>query len=104
MTKSTARKVWERTCKLLESEWAKREQASDLWGHEVSPYSEAAVKFSPWGAFLRAARDVMGETDRQRDYVASFEGEFKAYLILGGIYRERRSEILQILREFAREC
>ena len=104
MTKSTARKVWERACFLLENGWANCADARDRSGHKVSPYSKAAVRFSPWGAFLRAAREIMGETDKQRDYVASFEGEFKTYLILIGIYRQRCPEVVAILKELAREC
>ena len=104
MAKSKARQVWERTCALLENRWANGGHARDRWGHEVSPHSKAAVRFSPWGAFLRAARDIVGETDKQRDYVASFEGEFKAYLILIGIYRQRRPEVVAILKNLAREC
>ena len=100
MTKSTARKVWERACVLLEEGgWANCADARDRSGRKVSPYSKAAVKFSAWGAFMRASRDAMGETD----FVEAWRWPLWRDLALCNAYRSARPELLEALKEIARE-
>ena len=104
MTKSTVRKVWERACVHLESRWANCADARDRSGRKVSPYSEAAVKFSPWGTFMRGSREIMGETDKQREFVEAWRWPLWTDLALTNACRSVRPELLEALKEFAREC